>query len=73
MTIEGHTDSQGDDDHNMELSQKRAIAVKAYLASHGIEDARMTAKGYGETQPVASNDTAEGRAQNRRVTFKLTY
>lgn len=73
VTIEGHTDSQGDDDHNMELSQKRAIAVKAYLASHGIEDARMTAKGYGETQPVASNDTAEGRAQNRRVTFKLTY
>lgn len=73
VTIEGHTDSQGADAANLTLSQERADAVKRYLSSHGIEAERMTAIGYGETQPQADNSTAAGRAKNRRVYFKLDY
>ncbi len=73
VMIEGHTDSQGADAANMTLSQKRADAVKRYLASKGVTESRMTAIGYGETKPVADNGSAEGRALNRRVDFKLVY
>ena len=67
--LQGHTDSVGKDAYNLRLSQQRAEAVKAYAVEHGIDAVRLTAKGYGETQPVADNATAEGRAKNRRVLF----
>lgn len=68
LTIEGHTDSQGDDMSNLELSRERAEAVMEYLVQqHGIDPSRLSAQGRGESQPVASNDTPEGRQQNRRV------
>jgi outer membrane protein OmpA-like peptidoglycan-associated protein len=73
VMIEGHTDSQGEDADNMLLSQERADAVKRYLSSQGVADARMTAVGYGETKPIADNESAEGRVLNRRVDFKLVY
>lgn len=72
INIYGHTDSKGADDYNMKLSQRRADAVKAYLASKGIASSRMFAKGEGESMPVATNDTDEGRAKNRRVEFAIT-
>ena len=65
--VAGHTDSKGKDDYNMKLSQERAEAVRNYLISKGIAAERLTAKGYGETKPVADNATEEGRTQNRRV------
>jgi len=71
--IEGHTDNVGDDKSNLDLSQRRADAVKAYIIGKGIEGFRVTATGYGETQPISSNDTEEGRQQNRRVEVKLYY
>lgn len=67
LAIEGNTDSVGSDAMNQELSEKRAEAVRSYLAAQSLPLASMTSKGFGETQPVASNDTAEGRQQNRRV------
>ncbi|MGJ4891130.1 OmpA family protein [Bradyrhizobium sp. HKCCYLRH3099] len=69
IAIEGHTDSVGDEETNMELSKKRAAAVVGYIGEAGIDTARMTSEGYGQTKPVASNDTPEGRAQNRRIEF----
>ncbi len=73
LNIDGHTDSQGDDKFNMDLSVKRAEAVKKYLVDHGIADSRLTAEGHGETVPVATNDTAAGRAENRRVELKIQF
>lgn len=67
IIVEGHTDAQGADAMNLELSQKRAESVKAYLVAHGIAADRVTAKGVGEAQPVANNASPEGRANNRRV------
>jgi outer membrane protein OmpA-like peptidoglycan-associated protein len=68
LVIEGHTDDQGEFDHNMQLSSDRAAAVKAWLVeNHGIEGVRLRTMGLGPTQPVAGNDTAEGRQENRRV------
>jgi outer membrane protein OmpA-like peptidoglycan-associated protein len=67
ILIEGHTDSQGSDEMNLELSRKRAESVKSYLVAHGIAADRLTAKGMGETQPIAKNTSPEGRATNRRV------
>lgn len=69
VEIQGHTDSRGSDSYNMGLSQRRADAVRAWLINAGIEADRMTAKGYGETTPLESNQTREGRAKNRRVQF----
>jgi outer membrane protein OmpA-like peptidoglycan-associated protein len=67
LRVEGHTDSSGGDAHNNELSQKRADSVKAYLVGGGIDAARLVGAGLGSTKPVAGNETASGRAQNRRV------
>ncbi|HSC07592.1 MAG TPA: OmpA family protein [Steroidobacteraceae bacterium] len=65
--IEGHTDSAGSDDYNMGLSQRRADSVKSYLMGQGIGSMRLAAAGKGESQPLAGNDSAAGRQQNRRV------
>jgi outer membrane protein OmpA-like peptidoglycan-associated protein len=67
ITVEGHTDAQGQPAYNKDLSQKRASAVAAYLVSRGIARDRVTAVGIGQERPVASNSTIDGRAQNRRV------
>lgn len=73
VTIEGHTDSQGNDDLNRSLSQRRAIAVREYLlANMALSADRITAVGYGESRPVASNQTADGRSQNRRIDVVLS-
>ena len=72
VDVGGHTDSQGDSAFNKELSQKRADAVVKALRERGIPEAAITATGYGDTQPVAGNDTEEGRAANRRVTLAFT-
>lgn len=72
VEIAGHTDSVGSDAYNTLLSQQRADAVRSYLVGKGIEEARMTAVGYGEAEPVASNDTDAGRRANRRVEFRIT-
>jgi OOP family OmpA-OmpF porin len=76
VDVEGHTDSQGPEAYNQQLSQRRAQAVVDYLVSeHGIAADRLDPVGYGESRPVASNDTAEGRAENRRVmaTLEVEY
>jgi OOP family OmpA-OmpF porin len=70
--IEGHTDSIGSDAYNQKLSERRAETVRAYLAAQGIADSRMVPTGFGESQPVADNKTAEGRAENRRVVLRRT-
>ena len=67
FSIEGHTDNVGGDAHNQTLSEKRAAAVKAYLMKAGIDEKRLTTKGFGASKPVASNDTSLGRSENRRV------
>lgn len=71
LNLVGHTDSSGDNDFNLKLSKERALAVKTYLTGKGIEASRMTAKGMGETFPIADNNTPEGRALNRRVEFRV--
>ena len=67
VQIQGHTDSQGNRDFNIQLSQQRADAVRMYLLNKGISSSRLSARGFGPDEPVASNETAAGRAQNRRV------
>lgn len=71
VDVYGHTDSTGSDAYNQTLSERRAVAVADYLVSRGVEPARLETLGYGETQSIASNDTVEGRAQNRRVEIKI--
>jgi outer membrane protein OmpA-like peptidoglycan-associated protein/uncharacterized protein YidB (DUF937 family) len=71
IEISGHTDNTGDANANMALSQRRAEAVRNALVQHGVNPAMLTARGYGDTQPVASNDTASGRSQNRRIAFNV--
>lgn len=70
--IEGHTDSRGEADYNQQLSERRAQAVVEALSNSGIGRDRLTARGYGESKPVASNETEDGRAQNRRVTVVVS-
>ena len=70
IEVQGHTDGKGSEQYNLDLSQKRADAVRDYLISKGISPDSLTAKGMGESNPIASNDTPEGRAENRRVEFK---
>ena len=71
VAVSGHTDSTGPADYNMALSEKRARSVASYLKTRGIVDARFEIIGFGEQYPIASNDTREGRAQNRRVELTL--
>lgn len=71
VELQGHTDSLGNDSYNMSLSNKRANSVKNYLIGQGVEGSRLVARGYGEEQPIANNDSAEGRALNRRVEMKV--
>jgi outer membrane protein OmpA-like peptidoglycan-associated protein len=67
IEVQGHTDNVGDDAYNAELSGRRAEAVRAWLVARGIAAQRLTAKGYGKSAPIATNDSDAGRAQNRRV------
>jgi len=67
ITVEGYTDSQGNEASNLHLSQQRADSVRSYLVTHGVPSSRIKAIGRGEADPIADNDTAEGRADNRRV------
>jgi len=71
IVLRGHTDAVGDSAYNMQLSIERAQSVADYLSGEGIPSSRMTVRGYGETQPIASNDTDAGKAKNRRVEFVL--
>ncbi|MGV9013958.1 MAG: OmpA family protein [Flavobacteriales bacterium] len=67
VLVEGHTDASGSDDHNMELSKERAASVSSFLVGQGVATSRITTTGYGETQPIADNETVDGKAKNRRV------
>jgi len=69
IEVAGHTDSAGAPAQNLDLSRRRAEAVTAYMSESGIDMSRISAAGYGQTKPIASNDTPEGRAQNRRIEF----
>ena len=69
--IEGHTDSQGSDSYNMNLSKERAASVKEYLVGQGLPASRLSSEGFGETRPIATNATAAGRQKNRRVEISL--
>lgn len=71
IDVEGHTDSDGSTEYNQQLSQNRANAVGSYLESHGVNSQRVVATGAGESRPIASNSTAAGKQQNRRVELKL--
>ncbi len=71
LEIGGHTDTDGDEEANMKLSERRAQAVLEYMLRAGLPGDRLHAVGYGQTAPVASNDTAEGKAQNRRIEFTV--
>jgi len=71
VEVAGHTDSVGSESYNLELSQRRAASVAAYLNSRGIDSQRLLTLGFGKARPIASNETAEGRAQNRRVEITL--
>jgi OmpA-OmpF porin, OOP family len=72
IELSAHTDSFGSDDYNFKLSDNRARSCMEYLLSKGIAPNRVTSQGYGETKPVAANDTPENRQLNRRVEFKIT-
>lgn len=71
LRVEGHTDAIGSDAYNQELSQRRARSVRDYLVSQGVRSGRIEAVGFGESQPIASNDTPEGRQLNRRVEIRF--
>ena len=71
LDVVGHTDSDGSDAYNQALSERRAQSVATYLESRGVNRARMATLGYGETQPIASNATAAGKQQNRRVEIRI--
>jgi len=71
VEVAAHTDSAGRAAYNLGLSNRRAASVRGYLVSHGVSAARLTSKGYGESQPRADNATAEGRAKNRRVELRI--
>ncbi|MES1261980.1 MAG: OmpA family protein, partial [Acidobacteriota bacterium] len=72
LDVEGYTDSVGTDEYNQKLSEQRGDAVRTYLTGAGIAGDSVTSKGFGKLQPVASNDTAAGRQQNRRVELVIS-
>jgi outer membrane protein OmpA-like peptidoglycan-associated protein len=72
LDVEGYTDSVGGDDYNQQLSEQRGESVRGYLTDQGMAAGSVTSKGFGKTRPVASNDTAEGRQQNRRVEIVIS-
>ncbi len=72
VDVYGHTDSTGDEGYNVDLSQRRALSVATYLNAQGVDSRRFFIQGFGETRPVATNATPEGRAANRRVEIQLT-
>ncbi len=72
VDVFGHTDSTGSDQHNFDLSQRRALSVANYLSAQGVDSRRFAVTGFGKTRPIASNATPAGRAQNRRVEIQLT-
>ncbi|HBF18998.1 MAG TPA: hypothetical protein DDW81_02810, partial [Cryomorphaceae bacterium] len=72
IALEGHTDNEGSPAHNKTLSENRAKSVQRYLVEQGIAAERLSAKGYGDTQPVAGNDTEAGRQLNRRTELRIT-
>ena len=72
VSIEGHTDDTGSDDFNQKLSEKRAEAVKAYLVAQKVDADRISTVGYGKSHPAEDNGTADGKARNRRVEFKVS-
>ena len=71
IEVAGHTDNVGDAAYNIDLSERRAKAVVDYLVQSGVAAERLSAKGYGETQPLDTNDTEDGRANNRRIEFNI--
>ena len=71
LRIEGHTDSVGGDDFNLKLSNERANSVRVYLEGQGVDRTRLTSIGHGETKPIDTNRTPEGRQRNRRVEFHI--
>ncbi len=71
INVNGHTDSDGDAGFNQQLSERRAVNVSRYLVSQGVNQSRFYVQGFGEVQPIASNASAEGKSQNRRVTIEL--
>lgn len=71
VVVEGHTDAVGSDAYNQKLSERRAKRVRDYLVEHGVDASRLEVRAFGETQPVADNDSEEGRAQNRRVELEV--
>ena len=71
IEIEGHTDNIGSQEHNLKLSENRAKEVFTFLVNKGIASNRMSYKGFGDENPIASNDTEEGRAENRRTAFRI--
>lgn len=73
LKIEGHTDNVGSDEKNMILSQKRADAVKTYLIKKGVSETYLETYGYGETKPIATNETTAGKQKNRRVEMTITF
>jgi outer membrane protein OmpA-like peptidoglycan-associated protein len=72
VDILGHTDSDGTDEYNQDLSDRRAKAVLQYLVNHGVEKKRLSAKGLGESKPIADNESDQGKEKNRRVEFLIT-
>ena len=72
VDVYGYTDSTGDDNYNFDLSQRRALSVANYLNAQGVDSRRFAVTGFGETRPIASNATAAGKAQNRRVEIQLS-
>jgi OOP family OmpA-OmpF porin len=73
LVLDGHTDNVGDEDANLLLSKNRVEAVKSYLISKGISENRIKVNYFGETKPIADNNTSEGRQKNRRVEFKIVF
>jgi outer membrane protein OmpA-like peptidoglycan-associated protein len=71
VTVEGHTDSDGSNAYNLELSQDRARAVADFLSDQGVDPRRLSIEGYGEMRPIATNATAQGKALNRRVEIRI--